>query len=39
MSKEIVKKVLKGGAEVLVTVVFVAVEVIKEVLKKKPTQE
>lgn len=39
MSKDIAKKVLKGGAEVLVTVVSVTIEVIKEILKKKPGQK
>ncbi len=39
MSKEIAKKVLKGGVEVLVTVVSVTIDVIKEILKRKPGQK
>ena len=39
MSREIAKKILRAGTDVLVTVVSVTIEIMKELLKKKPTQE
>lgn len=39
MSREIAKKILRAGTDVLVTVISVTVEIMKELLKKKPTQE
>lgn len=38
MSKETAKKVLRAGVEVIVTVVSVTVEIVKEALKRRPKQ-